>query len=172
MLRVLVGCLWLLAMSVWAIPVKLVNTGAIPVYAHPDASEAPLAKLSGGMVVDVVATDTSKGYLLINYEHRQVWIKADSVMTSMATTSNNAVQQTLNNALMQAGNDVDAAVADAQAKLSAHLPPAKLHQQIHEWTNAQARDWFLLGALVFLVGLMMGLLIGRMMSRHRRSFLR
>lgn len=172
MLRVFIGCLWLLAMSVWAIPVKLMNTGDIPVYAHPDASEAPLAKLSGGTVVDVVATDTSKGYLLINYQHRQVWIKADSVMASSASAPNNAVQQSLNNVIMQAGNDVDAAVLDAQTKLSEHLPQAKLHQQIHEWTNSQARDWFLLGAFVFLIGLLLGLFLGKLMGRHKRSFLR
>lgn len=172
MLRVFIGCLWLLTMSAWAIPVKLINTGDIPVYAHPNANEASVAQVPGGTIVDVVATDTSKGYLLINYQHRQVWIKADSVMTSSTTTPNSPVQQTLNQAIMQAGNVVDAAVADAQTKLSEHLPQAKLHQQIHEWTNTQARDWFLLGAFVFFVGLMMGLFIGRVMGRHRRSFLR
>ena len=162
--------LWLLTCSVWAVPVKLTDAGTVSVYAHPNASDVAIGELTGGSQVDVIATDTTKGYLLIQYQGQRAWIKASSVLS--ATPANNSVQGAVDQAFSQAGEKVDAAVSTAQHKISQGFEQTQFQQQMQIWTNKQARAWFLMGALVLLLGLVLGLLLGKMMWRPRRSFLR
>lgn len=163
-------CLWLFTCIAWAVPVKLTNAGTVAVYAHPNTREAAIGQLAAGSQVDVIATDTTKGYLLIQYHNQQAWIQANRVAET--TPSDSSVQGAVDQAFSQAGATVNAAVSTAQHKLSEDLLQNQLHRQMQVWANKQAKDLMLTGALILLLGLVIGLLLGKMMWRPRRSFLR
>lgn len=169
----LVLVLWLTALTAWAIPVTLANTGQVFVYAHPDASQTAIGQLTGGSQVDVIATDMTKGYLLINYQNQQAWILAKSVvnLTNQRSTDD-SVQQVLNRALVTAGGKVGSAVNQAQSNLSSRYNHSALPGRFQALVTKQAREWFLLGAAVLLLGLVLGLLLGKIIWRPKRSFLR
>ncbi len=166
-------CLCVLAVSAWAIPVQLANKGNVAVYAHPSDSDAQIGTLPGGSQVEVVATDMTKGYLLIQYKQQQAWIKANSVTdTSNASNKDDSVQEVLNTAFSNASNKVDAAMTHAQSKIAKGLVHAQWNQHISLWTDPIAKSAMLTGVFIFLLGLVVGLLIGRVMWRTKRSFLR
>ena len=148
----------------------------IKLYQSPNNTTTAIEQLPVNTEVKIVATNMHKGYILVQTKTGlQGWVLADAVKQNDAPLSATNDTSSMDK-LKQHSKTTLKYLASKSPELVQHTQnytnSIKDRYQRYFPSPKEDRRWFIAGALVLILGVLIGLLIGRLIWHRKTSYIR
>jgi len=154
------------------------ESSAINLYKNPDNNSAIIQQLPAGVQVKVIASNQHAGFILVETDNgTQGWVATEEVKKPEDTTtqnnaSSNDIQNTVDSVKSHGNSAVKYLISkspDVIKTSQAYVDKLGDNYKRYLVDGTIHQGIFILGAVIFAIGMMLGLFIGRLVWRKKHT---